>query len=444
MKNLYSSIIEYNKHGMSSFHTPGHKGVKIFDENVWNLDLTELPDTDSLYEAKGILLESERRVQELFGTTRSLISSGGNTLCIQTMIRLADLSKRPFISGRNVHRSAVSAMALLGIQPKWVIPSGDAGYGMPGRIKSEDIAGKINEIGESCAVYMTSPDYYGVLSDIKSISEECKKTNSLLLIDNAHGTHLKFIENSLHPIDLGASMSADSAHKTLPVLTGGAWLHIVNDSLSNRAKESMALFGSTSPSYPIMCSLDVCIEYLKERGIRDFNHLAEKVKKMKSIAKDKGIYMPTGLCDPTRITLMTYSIGYSGEEFAAYFRNHKIEPEFSDPNYVVLIPSPFNSEEDWNRLESFLYKIPVREKREFLNNKKNNKFSLPTVKMSLREAVMSEHVRINIEDSLNRVAGEIVCPCPPGVPVVMPGENIGEYEKEALKTYGISEIYVVK
>ena len=442
MKNLYEKVLEHVEKNMSSFHTPGHKGVKIFNENICNIDLTELPDTDSLYEADGILYESEKRASNLFKTKRSLISSGGNTLCIQTMIRLATMDKRPLISGRNVHRSAVSSMILLDIQPEWTISSEYSGLGLPGRINSLDIASKIDRVGEKCAVYITSPDYYGILSDIKAISEECRKRDSLLLVDNAHGTHLKFINPSLHPIGLGATMSADSAHKTLPVLTGGAWLHIADSNLAVHAKEAMSLFGSTSPSYPIMCSLDLCIKYLQEKGEKDFISLCQKVQKIKNIAKSKNIFMPSGLCDPTRITLMASSIGYSGFELANYLRANKIEPEFCDENYVVLIPSPFNSEKDWNRLEKALFSLKVNKINDF--SPKNYRYSLPKADMTLREAYMSEHIKINVKNALGRVAGEIVCPCPPGVPVVMPGEIIGEYEKDAIIAYGISEIYVVK
>lgn len=442
MESLYASLIGYNKKGVSSFHTPGHKGVGLFDENIWSLDLTEIPEADSLYEAKGVLLESEKRAAGLFGSVRSLISAGGNTLCIQTMLRLATLDGRPVLSGRNVHRSAVSAMALLGIQPCWIDVARDAGYGMPGRVKSEDVLDKMDSMGEACAVYITSPDYYGVLSDIRSIARECRARESYLIVDNAHGTHLKFLKNSLHPLDLGATMSADSAHKTLPVMTGGAWFHISDRKLSERAKESMAIFGSTSPSYPVMCSLDTCLEYLKIRGRQDFEILSKKVNFIKGVAADKGIFLPSGMCDPTRITLMVSSIGYSGYEFADYMRKSKIEPEFSDEDYVVFIPSPFNSKEDWARLEDALSKIPVKERGKICED--NDCIKLPKINMTLREAMFSAHTLVNVENSLGRVAGEIVCPCPPGVPVVMPGEVIGEQEKEALQNYGVSQLRVVK
>lgn len=441
-KYFYNNIKNYTLRNMSSFHTPGHKGNKVFDMDLWKFDLTELPDTDSLYEACAAILKSELSAQKLFGTQRTLISAGGNTLCIQSMIRLASLSKKTFISGRNIHRSAVSAMALLGIQPKWVLPSKDTDKGeTSSRIKSEDIARLLNESSGGCAVYITSPDYYGVISDIKSISNECKKRDSFVIVDNAHGTHLKFCGKSLHPTEMGAVMSADSAHKTLPVLTGGAWLHIMDESFISNAKQAMALFGSTSPSYLIMTSLDACADYLECRGCEDFSVLEKKVESIKEIAKYKGICVTQGLCDPVRITLVTPCVGYSGYEFAMYLRNCGIEPEFFDENCVVLIPSPFNVPDDWSRLEDALLNFKEKDKKE----EKCTLYSyLPEVKITLREALMAECVKVGIEDASGRTAGEIACPCPPGIPVVMPGEVIGEHEKQLLKNYGISYICVVK
>lgn len=443
---LYNDLKHYVDKGMASFHTPGHKGFKIFNEPIWDLDLTELPETDSLFEASGILFKAEERVKILFGSDKSLISAGGNTLCIQTMLRLASLDRKRMLAGRNIHRAAIGAMALLGIQPEWIIPDKDAGFSLPGRINSEKVAHNLDQIKVPSAVYITSPDYYGVLSDIQNIAIECRKRDSLLIVDNAHGTHLKFLKNSLHPLDLGASMSADSAHKTLPVLTGGAWLHIKGQNLAQRAKEAMALFGSTSPSYPIMCTLDLCTKYLFERGKKDFWALSEQSEKIKKIAQRKGMFVPQGQCDPTRITFSAQPLGYSGKYMSKYLRINGIEPEFCDENYVVLIPSPFNSREDWNRLERCISDIKPKGNVNFEKKLKeySQKIFLPEAHLTLREAIFANHKKIPLESALGKIAGDIICPCPPGVPVVMPGEIIGIYEKEALKRYGISEICVVK
>lgn len=441
-KTFYESISEYVKKGRSSFHTPGHKGHNIFDIDALKLDLTELPETDSLYEADGIIFTLEKAAQKLFGSKRTLVSSGGNTLCIQAALRLCAPSGGKIICGRTIHRSAVGAMALLGINPEWILPVQDAGEGLSGRIHPKDIQKSINKNPDAKAVYITSPDYYGVICDIYSISKECKKYGIPLIVDNAHGSHFKFMEKSMHPIDLGACISADSVHKTLPVMTSGALLHISDEKFIDRAKGAMALFGSTSPSYPIMASIDRCIDWIFKNGHRAFRELISKSQEIRYEAISKGIIMPKGPCDPARISLDVSSIGYSGKSFMKYLYKYKIEPELYDSRYVVFIPSPFNTSEDWERLKRAI----IDAKQGGLSGQKWDKpqYFLPQKEVSLREALMSECIRIPITSALGRIAGEITCPCPPGVPIVMPGELIGKNESDALLHYGIKEINVIK
>ena len=150
--------------------------------------------------------------------------------------------------------------------------------------------------------------------------------------------------------------------------------------------------------------------------------------------------MPSGECDPVRITLNVASVGYSGEEFRNYLYEYNIEPEFCDDNYVVLIPTPFNSESDFQRLISALKNVKVKKSKCV----EGEGVSLPEVKLSIREAVFSRCETVDVNSSCGRVAAEIACPCPPGVPVVMPGEIIGQYQKSMLIRYGISEVKVIK
>ncbi len=434
IKNLYKSLLDYKKLNRSSFHTPGHKGTMNFTD-LFSVDLTELPLTDSLYEACGLIKTAEESISKLYGTKRTLYSSGGNTLCIQAMLRLCAPQGGNVICDRVVHRSAVGAMALLGIQPIW-IPRKN------GSIDPFDILKELETNSNIKGVFLTSPDYYGRLADIKNISEFCQKVNIPLLIDNAHGSHLMFLEENLHPINFGATLVADSAHKTLPVLTSGAWLHIMDEKFVPFAKDAMALFGSTSPSYPVMTSLDLCRKWLENHGKEEFKKLKQKVDKTKEIAVQKGITLPSGTCDPVRITLNVASIGYTGLEFREHLYKFNIEPEFCDENNVVLIPTPFNKPEDWSRLENALLSLSLQDNRAL--NHTDTPYILPKQKTSLREALLSEHVVVDIQNAENKIAAQIACPCPPGVPIVMPGEIIGECEQKKLINYGITKINVLR
>lgn len=438
--SLCDSLYSYKKSGMSSFHTPGHKNNKeFFNENFFDFDFTELPDTDSLYESKSVIFESEKLMSELFGTKKVAFSAGGCTLCIQAMLRLVCPIGGKVIFSRTIHKSAVNTISLLGINPVWILPKKDSGKYLPGRTTPEDVRKMLIKNPDSKAVYITSPDYFGVVSDIKSIASECQKFDVPLIVDNAHGSHLMFLNPELDPIKSGASMASYSAHKTLPVLTGGAWLSINDDRFTDDVKDAMSLFGSTSPSYPVMMSIDICRLWLKERGKESFLKLRKRVAKIKKDMLEKGFVLPDGPCDPTRISFCGLDVGYTGIELAMLLRKNKIEPEYSNDAYVVLIPTVMNEEKDFKRLETFIKDLEVRKRIKI----EESDLSLPKAKCLPREAVFSKTKTINLKDAIGLVAAQTLCPCPPGVPIVMPGEILDRNIIKLLTNYSQNSIKVV-
>lgn len=436
---LYRALLNHAESGRASFHTPGHKGNCCFLPLIPSLDLTELPDTDSLFECDGCIREAEIRAAQLFGAEYTAISSGGCTLAIQGMISAFAGAGSKVIFGRNVHRSAVNASALLGIEPVWVMHKRDSGEGLPGRVYAEDIKRAVEDNPDASAVYITSPDYYGCLSDVKAVSEVCKQHGIPLLVDNAHGTHL--IAFGIHPITLGASASACSAHKTLPVLTCGAWLNCNDADVMDKIKPSMALFGSTSPSYLIMASLDLARAWMEQDGINAFRTLAGRVAELRQLALSAGFGLPEGECDPVRLTLLTRPLGMTGDTAAEYFRHCGAECEHSDGCAVVFIITPFNSEEDIECLRSAIEHFP---KGKPIQKKIVVFDALPDVKMSPREAILRPSKAVPTEAAEGRISAEAACPCPPGVPVVMPGEEINEKCVNILLNTGIQRINVIE
>ena len=423
---LYDALVRHRNLGRASFHTPGHKNNPgALPPDLYSLDFTELPDTDSLYDASGPILAAERLAAELFGTARTCLSAGGCTLCIQAMLRLAAPKGGRVLCSRVIHRGAVNAMVLLGLEPVWAMP--------------HDIVKTLDGNPDVKAVYVTSPDYYGRLLDIASISAACKKRGVPLLVDNAHGTHLMFTEPKLHPLVLGASMTTDSAHKTLGVLTGGAWLQIGDARYAEDAKRAMALFGSTSPSYPVMASLDCAREWLRTHpGV--FVPLQHRVAAIRALALERGIALPEGPCDPTRVTLNTASVGLAGTRAAELFRTAGVEPEYADASFLVLIATPFNTPDDFRRVEHAVEGLPVGEPLP----RGPALPPLPPAGAGLREAVFAASETVALERSVGRLAAEAACPCPPGVPVVMPGERITKEAAEFLRRYGFFQIEVLK
>ena len=342
---LYTALMEHRALHRAAFHTPGHKNnPAALPDDLLSLDFTELPDTDSLFEAEGPILRAEQAAAQLFGTKRTLFSAGGCSLCIQAMLRLAAPNGGKILCGRVVHRSAVNAMALLGLEPVWALP--------------EDLVDAVALHPDVRAAYVTSPNYYGELADIPALAAACREQGIPLLVDNAHGAHLFFTEPVLHPIALGASMTACSAHKTLNVMTGGAWLNIADERFVRDAKGAMALFGSTSPSYPVMASLDWCRAWLEDNGRLEFSRLQARVRELKKLAERVGLHVP-GMgwwedprrWDPTRITLDVTPAELTGQAAAELLRYAGCEPEYADSQFVVLIATPFNTERDFERLE---------------------------------------------------------------------------------------------
>lgn len=436
---LYGALKAYIDRDMSSFHTPGHKGQADFLPLHGAFDLTELPDTDSLFECDGVIRQSEIRAAELFGARYTAVSAGGCTLAIQGMLAAFAGVGDTVIFSRNLHRSAVNTAMLLGLRPVWLMHRRDAGTGLPGRIAPEDVRAALEAHRDAAAVYVTSPDYYGCLSDLGGIAATCREFHTPLLVDNAHGTHL--LAFGKHPMQLGASASACSAHKTLPVITGGAWLNCRDESAAPRIKSAMALFGSTSPPYPTMASLDAARAWMAAEGIQAFRKLADRVASLRLLAQRVGFELPCGECDPVRLTLLTAGVGWRGDEAADYFRRQGVECEHSDRAAVIFILTPFNTERDLERLESAIAHFP---RREPLTAAKEEDFVLPRQVMLPRETLGRKTRLTEVTSAEGCIAAEAACPCPPGVPIVMPGEIIDAQCVKILLSTGIHQINVIE
>ena len=439
---LYDFLKTYRASEISRFHMPGHKGAfpPLLQEDLCSLDITEIQGADSLFECSGILREAERNAEKLYHSVRTLYSAGGSTLCIQTMLSLVRPRGKKIILARNSHKAAINAMALLGLEPVWLHPQKLDDSVFPGIITPKQVRNALQRHPDAAAVYLTSPDYFGILCDIRGIKAECEHLGVPLLVDNAHGAHLCVCDGK-HPIRQGADLCCDSAHKTLPALTGAALLHINNPELLAGAKETMSLFGSTSPSYLIMLSTELAIRWLSTEGKTAFEQLRNRVSRIEDLFVQRGFATPSAyLRDDTRIVLDTLHGGYYGEEFAVRLRNAGMEPEFISQGAVVLLTSPFNREEDFHKLEAFAACLP---KRQPIFNPVAD-FSAPLQVMSIRQAVLSSYELIPLEQAEGRTCADARISCPPGVPVVMPGEVIDKKSKNILKMYGINDIKVVK
>lgn len=427
---------EYASKDILRLHMPGHKGLGPL--GVEQYDITEVSGADSLYEAAGIIRRSEENASQLFGCP-TFYSAEGSSLAIRAMVYLAvqhakAQGKQPKIAaGRNAHKVFLSAVTLLDTEVAWI--AGDS------YLSCKIDAGTLERVIEEeqpTAVYVTSPDYLGNITDVAALAEVAHRHGCLLLVDNAHGAYLKFLEPSMHPVDLGADLCADSAHKTLPVLTGGAYLHIAarHEHLIAQAKTALALFGSTSPSYLIMQSLDAANASLNAEYRAGLAEFAAWSEEMKSRLTGWGIVGT----EPLKLTIATKAYGYLGTEVAQALREQGIEGEFADPDYVVFMITPEIGKKGLDRLENALMSLPRKE----AIPGQPPKFHLPRRVMGIREAAFSPTEVIPVAESLGRILASPTVGCPPAVPVVACGEMIDEAALECFRYYGIRTCTAVK
>ena len=422
---------------------PGHKGTSFL--GMEHLDITEIDGADSLYEAGGIIAESEANASQLFGC-KTLYSTEGSSQCIRAMLYLVQLHARQngirprIAAGRNAHKTFLTAAALLDLDVDWLYPKGNAGY-LSCNLTAQDISDYLEKVTERpVAVYLTSPDYLGNTVDITAIAEVCHQNGVLLVVDNAHGAYLRFLPQSRHPMDLGADLCCDSAHKTLPVLTGGAYLHLskdLNGELRTQAKHAMAIFGSTSPSYLILQSLDRVNDYL-ETYKQTLAPFLEQVYTLRKTLGEHG-YSLSGN-EPLKITIGAKSYGYRGTDLAELLIRQGIVPEFSDVDYLVLMVTPETGREGLERLEMVLTQIPPKEK--IADHAPGLEPAVQT--MSIREAMLSCSEMVPVSESLGRILAVPTVGCPPAVPIVACGERIDSHAIRCFDYYGIRECCVVK
>ena len=431
---IYDFVQTYVESGATRLHMPGHKGV-AGPLGVEPYDITEIDGADVLSKACGIIAESEANAGELFGC-RTFYSTEGSSLCIRTMVfllkKLALRSgKKPLIlAARNVHRSFVDAVALLDVEVEWIMPHIGESYESCS-ISGEELGSLLDRYDREdrmpSAVYVTSPDYLGNVADIAALAEACHDRRCLLMVDNAHGAYLRFLSDNAHPIQLGADICCDSAHKTLPVLTGGAYLHLsraVDSFLMDYVGRAMALFATTSPSYLILQSLDLCNAYLAEHGA-DFEQAAKRADRLRASLAEAG-YNVIG-DERLKLTLAAGFAFSDGTKLAEQMKAAGIVPEYYDKSHVVMMFSPMTREEEYGRVLRELLRLADESIKTGSAGSENQKrIPAPVRKMTPAQAILAESEYIDARDAVGRILAETVVSMPPCVPVYMCGEVLGE------------------
>lgn len=447
---------EYSQLNKTRLHMPGHKGLGML--GVEALDLTEVNGADSLYEANGIIAESEANASKLFGSRRTFYSAGGSSQSIKAMCLLAcqyrseKSDEAPLIlAGRNAHKSFVQASQLIGFDVEWMASEED--YSLcrctisPAGLEKQ-LERLLREGRSAAAVFVTSPDYLGNVLDIRGLAETAHRYGTLLLVDNAHGAYLKFLPEDRHPMTLGADACADSAHKTLPVLTGGGYLHIgtnAPEGFEETAREAMCLFGSTSPSYLILQSLDLGNDWIEKNAQAAFSETAERVDAVKAQMQSEGLVLMGD--EPLKVTIdcSASKVG-PGIAFADRLRDFDIECEYADRDVVVLMFAPNNTDDDYKKLSIAVHMLMQVQRHMKATDADRPAFSnrLPDRVLAPREVLLRPTETVPVEESFGRIAADTSMGCPPAILPVVPGEKIDRSVIDILRYYGHERIDVLK
>ena len=436
-------VRRYAQSGTARLHMPGHKGTGPL--GCETLDITEIAGADDLADPEGIISESEHNAAALFGSRRTIYSAGGSSQCVKAMVHLA-LLHRPagtepmILAGRNAHKAFLHACALLDVTPQWLYPErSDSLCACP--ITAEGLEAALSTAKRRpMAVYVTSPDYLGGMLDIAALSAVCRSHGIPLLVDNAHGAYLKFLPASRHPLDLGAALCCDSAHKTLPVLTGGAYLHIGKEApapYEADARESLALFGSSSPSYLILQSLDSCNLRLAGDFPARLADTCRRVEALKAHLRARGI--PLRGTEPMKIVVDAAAAGLDGRELADLLRRHGAEPEYADPDALVLMPAADTSEADLVRVEEALSSVvPGAPRHPLVLPAPGRQVLTP------RQAMLAPREHAAAEAAAGRICAGAAVSCPPAIPIAVMGEEITPAGAALMARLGIEQVPVVR
>lgn len=453
-------VRDYAASDTSRLHMPGHKGRGPL--GCEGLDITEIAGADELYEAEGIIARSEANTARLFGSAGSWYGTEGSSQCIRAMVFLA-LQAAPkgqgrpvLLAARNAHKALLYAAALLDLDVEWLWPPEGPDASLcacpvsPAALSAA--LDKLEQAGRRpFGVYLTSPDYLGGVQDIAALAPVCHGRGIPLLVDNAHGAYLRFLPGgSRHPLDLGADLCCDSAHKTLPVLTGGACLHAGHGLLRPdpaAVRGALCLFGSTSPSYLILQSLDLCAGALAGDWPA---RLAACVAGLDALKERLSSLCPALVrpCEPLKLVLDGAAVGRSGSALADLFRTHRVECEYADTRYLVLMFTPDNLPRDFDRVEAAAREAIARPGREAAPGVLPAGVWADLARQArpactIRQAVFAPQARIPAREAEGRVCALPTVACPPAIPIAVSGEVIGPAAAALLEAYGVETVSVL-
>ncbi len=421
---LFDELIKIRGKNKIPFHMPGSKGGAAISEeykqNIFSLDFTELEDTDNLAKPEGILKDAQEKAAKIYGAAASYFLVNGSSGGILAALHYLSRKNKKIIFDRNCHVSVMNAIKLFDIKPIFVLPEFLNDWGIFAEILPEKIEKLILENPDTGAVFLTSPNYYGISSDLEKIYEICRRYDVLLCIDAAHGAHYNFSSHFTSAAGF-CDISVMSIHKTMPAPTQTAIMNISEKIDFSEMKQSINIFQTTSPSYIFMAYIDYAINFMHKNGEAIFENLYGEISALEKALGDNMLSLENK--DFSRIVIR----GGTGLEKYLY-ENYDIAVEMSDINNIVCIAGAGNIKEDFEKLlygvAEYYEKIGIPEKSVKIPYCKLPEFLAETG---------DKKIMVKLSRAEGLVAAEAITPYPPGVPIAIAGEVITGEMTEVIK-----------
>ncbi len=440
-KGLLDSLLEYSRADIYPMHMPGHKRRNEYlpDALPFSFDITEIDGFDDLHHPQGILRQGMEEAAELYGSRASFYLVNGSTCGILAGIRACVGNGDTVLMARNCHKSVYHAVELNQLRPVYLQPPTDVEFGISGSIFPGQVEQALKETPQIRLVIVTSPTYEVIVSDIASIVQIAHQRGIPVLVDEAHGAHLGFDDNfPQSSVQAGADLVVHSLHKTLPSLTQTALLHFSGTLVKNEElMRQLSIFETSSPSYPLMASMDSCIRLLKREKQQLFSHYCARLGRFDDIAcrlqkwkllgygRDKNKRHPAFFArDPGKLLISVRETAATGKELMARLRKeYGIELEMAAEDYAIAMTSLCDSPQGLERLACALLELEREySKKEWKNEEEE--VPLPFQVMPPFQAFSSKGSLLPLEKSGGSVSREYVWAYPPGVPILVPGERI--------------------
>ncbi len=451
--SLSSAIQRHLKFEKASFHTPGHKGRDLFKsgESLWQTDLTELPGLDELSNPEGVLLDLEARAAKLWGAAGSVISVNGASAGIIAAMLTLSTERKKFLVPRNAHRSVINAMVIGGIEPIWYEPVWDARWGSWGAVSPVSARQILSncKASEIAGMLVVSPTYTGAVSDIASIADSCHFRDIPLLVDEAHGAH--FLPDACAPssaVTCGADLTVHSLHKTLSSLTQTGMIHIGDSPVFKidieHLRAQLNLVQSSSPSYPLLLSIEQTIGLLETSGKNLLAHLPHLRRRLEdSLAESNRFEIYNSRFEDDPLHFFVAARGAKPEDLYDFCVERGVFPEAILGRGVLFLLGIGTITEDVAELAKVLVDFHAHHPDDGLHSDEQGVWHFTEIEqvISPRQAFMSPSQMVPVQEAIGRIAAECVAPCPPGIPVCVPGQRI---HPEVMNLTSVKSLRVVR